>query len=99
MSTQTRTVRCSRYGETLEGLDKPPLPGPMGERIFEEVSKRAWAEWQELQTMLINEKHLKLIDPQARKYLTEQMWRYFNNEAVDRAEGYVPETPDTRHDS
>ena len=85
----TRTVMCSRYQEELEGLDKPPLPGPSGERIFNEVSAKAWHEWQTLQTMLINEKHLKLIDPDARKYLTEQMWRFFANEEVDRAEGYV----------
>jgi Fe-S cluster biosynthesis and repair protein YggX len=88
----TRTVRCTRYQEELEGLDAPPLPGPQGERIYAEVSKKAWLEWQALQTMLINEKHLKLVDPDARKYLTEQMWRFFNNEEVDRAEGYVPKS-------
>ena len=76
----------------MEGLEKPPLPGPNGEKIFETVSKQAWHEWQALQTMLINEKHLSLIDPEARTYLTEQMWRFFNNEEVDRAEGYVPKT-------
>jgi len=85
----TRTVICSRYQEELEALEKPPLPGPNGERIFNEVSKKAWLEWQALQTMLINEKHLKLIDPEARKYLTEQMWRFFSNQQVDHAEGYV----------
>ena len=86
----TRTVHCSRYDEELPGLDAPPLPGPQGEKIFETVSAQAWQEWQTLQTMLINEKHLKLIDPEARKYLTEQMWHYFSNEAVDQAEGYTP---------
>ena len=39
--------------------------------------------------MLINEKHLKLMDPEARKYLSTQMWKFFNNEAYDSAEGYV----------
>ena len=87
----SRTVICSRYGKELEGLEKPPQPGAQGQKIFETVSKQAWQEWQSLQTMLINEKHLKLIDPEARKYLTEQMWRYFNNEPVDRAEGFVPQ--------
>jgi len=90
----TRTVVCSRYAEELEGLEKPPLPGPNGERIFNEVSVKAWHEWQALQTMLINEKHLSLIDPDARKYLTEQMWRFFANEEVDRAEGYI--SPDSK---
>ena len=88
----TRTVHCSRYDKELEGLEKPPLPGPNGEKIFASVSKQAWQEWQALQTMLINEKHLSLIDPEARTYLTEQMWRFFNNEEVDRAEGFVPKT-------
>ncbi len=74
-----RTVFCSRYQEDLEGLDQPPQPGANGQKIFETVSKRGWAEWQELQTMLINEKHLSLIDKEARAYLVEQMWRYFNN--------------------
>ena len=86
----TRTVHCSRYQEELPGLDQPPLPGPAGERIYEQVSKRAWGEWQALQTMLINEKHLSLIDPDARKYLSDQRTRYFNNQPVDHAEGYVP---------
>ena len=81
---------CRRYQEELEGLDRAPLPGPKGQEIFETVSKKAWQEWQVHQTMLINEKHLSLIDPDARKYLSEQRQRFFNNEAVDHAEGYVP---------
>ena len=87
----SRTVICSRYKKELPGLDAPPVPGANGEKIFENVSKQAWEEWQGLQTMLINEKHLSLIDPEARAYLSEQMWRYFNNEEVDRAEGFTPE--------
>ena len=90
----SRQIRCRKYNEELEGLEKPPLPGPMGEEIYEQVSARAWQEWQQLQTMLINEKSLSLIDPDARKYLTEQMWRFFDNEAVDRVEGYVPPSAD-----
>ncbi len=86
----SRTLTCLKYGDNQEGLEKPPLPGPMGERIFNEVSARAWHEWQQLQTMLINEKELSLINPEARKYLSEQMWKFFNNEPADRAEGYVP---------
>jgi len=87
----TRMVHCSRYNKSLEGLEKQPLPGVHGEKIFASVSKKAWLEWQNLQTMLINEKHLSLIDPDARAYLTEQMWLYFNNVEGDRAEGFVPE--------
>ena len=86
----TRTLNCSRYQKELPGLEQPPLPGPMGERIFNEVSAQAWQEWQALQTMLINEKHLSLIDPETRKYLSGQMWRYFASEPTDLPEGYRP---------
>jgi Fe-S cluster biosynthesis and repair protein YggX len=86
----TRIVHCRKYGEPLEGLDAPPLPGAAGEAIFETVSKRAWLEWQALQTMLINERHLNLRDPETRRYLAGQRERFFDNEPVDRAEGYVP---------
>jgi A/G-specific adenine glycosylase len=90
----TRTVRCRKYAREMEGLDAPPLPGPKGQEIFESVSRQAWDEWQALQTMLINEKHLNLRDPGARKYLSEQRERFLDNEPVDRAEGYVP--PESR---
>jgi len=84
----SRTVHCRKYDEELEGLDSPPLPGPKGQEIFDTVSRKAWLEWQDLQTMLINEKHLNLREPEARRYLTEQREKFLNNEAVDHAEGY-----------
>jgi len=85
-----RTVQCRRYNEELEGLDRPPLPGPKGQAIFDSVSKKAWGDWQALQTMLINEKHLNMMDPEARKYLSEQMELFFSGGEHDHAEGYVP---------
>ena len=85
-----RTVQCRRYNEELEGLDRPPLPGPKGQAIFDSVSKKAWSDWQALQTMLINEKHLNMMDPEARKYLPEQMELFFSGGEHDHAEGYVP---------
>ena len=61
-----------------------------GELIFETVSRKAWDEWQALQTMIINERNLRLIDPEARQYLSEQMEKFLNNEPIDRIEGYRP---------
>jgi Fe-S cluster biosynthesis and repair protein YggX len=88
----SRTVMCRKYQKELPGLDAPPFPGPRGFEIFEHVSKQAWEEWQAQQTMLINEKHLSLADPQTRKYLQEEMDKFLAGEDFDRAEGYVPPT-------
>lgn len=86
----SRTVFCKKYQKELKGLDFPPMPGPAGEDIYQHVSAQAWKEWQTHQTMLINEKHLNMMDPNARKFLQEQMQKFFENEDFEQAEGYVP---------
>ena len=86
----SRTVFCKKYQKELKGLDFPPMPGPAGEDIYQHVSEQAWKEWQTHQTMLINEKHLNMMDPNARKFLQEQMQKFFENEDFEQAEGYVP---------
>ena len=85
-----RTVICRKYKKTLEGLDRPPMPGAKGQDIFDNVSKQAWSEWMELQTQLINEKQLNMMDMGARTYLSEQLQKFLAGEDFDRAEGYVP---------
>lgn len=89
-----RLVNCIKLGTQAEGLDLPPYPGPLGKRIWEEVSKPAWAEWMKQQTMLVNENRLSLADQSARKYLTEQTEKYFFGEGADTAQGYVPPKAD-----
>ena len=86
----SRSIFCKKYQKELEGLDAPPFPGPKGQEIFDAISKRAWLDWQAHQTMLINEKHLSLVDPEARKYLQQEMDKFFSGEDYDKAEGYVP---------
>ena len=85
-----RTVHCVKLGREAEGLDFPPLPGDLGKRIYEQVSKEAWREWQAQQTRLINENRLSLADPRARKYLMEQVEKFFFGGGADEASGYVP---------
>ncbi|HEX4404713.1 MAG TPA: oxidative damage protection protein [Polyangia bacterium] len=86
----SRTVQCIKLGREAEGLDFPPYPGPLGQRIFESVSKEAWGAWLKQQTMLVNENRLNLADARARKYLATQMERHFFGEGADQAAGYVP---------
>ncbi|MFV0478154.1 MAG: oxidative damage protection protein [Parahaliea sp.] len=86
----SRTVFCRKYQQDLEGLDTPPYPGPKGQDIFDNVSKKAWQEWQAQQTMLINENQLSLMDPKTRKYLQGEMDKFLTGEDYDKAEGYIP---------
>lgn len=86
----SRTVMCRKYQTEMEGLPRAPFPGPKGQDIFEHVSKKAWQEWLHEQTMLINEKHLNVMDPQAKAFLDEQRDRFLNNENYEKAEGYTP---------
>jgi Fe-S cluster biosynthesis and repair protein YggX len=79
-----------KLGREAEGLDHPPLPGELGRRIWENVSKEAWQAWQGQQTRLINENRLNLADAKARKYLLEQSEKYFFGGGADEASGYVP---------
>src|SRR6187455_1077403 len=85
-----RTVKCVKLGREAEGMDFPPYPGALGKRIWENVSKEAWAQWLKQQTMLVNENRLNLADARARKYLMEQTERHFFGQGADTASGYVP---------
>ena len=85
-----RKVMCKKYQREMEGLERAPYPGAKGQEIYEHVSKQAWQEWLTHQTRLINEKHLNMMDPEARKYLSGQMDKFFSGEEFDQAEGYVP---------
>ena len=90
----TRTVFCRKYQREMEGLVAPPLPGPKGQEIFDSISKQAWQEWQVHQTRLINERRLKLHDAATRKFLQEEMDKFFSGEEYAQAEGYVPPAAD-----
>ena len=77
-------------GTEAEGLPRPPYPGELGQRIFENVSRQAWQQWLSHQTMLINEYRLTPIEPAARKFLKEQMEAFFFGDGSSTPEGYRP---------
>jgi Fe-S cluster biosynthesis and repair protein YggX len=88
----SRTVNCRRYQQELPGLERLPFPGAMGQDVFDNISQKAWLEWMEHQTRIINEQHLNMMDLTSRKYLQGQMAKFFAGEEVDQADGYVPPT-------
>ena len=85
-----RTVKCVLLGEELEGLERPPYPGELGQRIFAQVSRPAWQQWLKHQTMLINEYRLSAIDPKARKFLEAEMEKFLFSGGAQKPQGYVP---------
>lgn len=83
-------VNCIKLGKELEGMDFAPYPGELGKRVWEGISKEAWALWLKHQTMLINENRLSGADARARKYLMEQADKFLFEGGGDAASGYVP---------
>ena len=85
-----RTVQCVKLGKEAGGLKVQPYPGPLGKRIFENVSQEAWNMWLAHQTMLINEYRLSPIEPKARKFLEEEMEKFFFGNGSEKPKEYVP---------
>ena len=86
-----RTVQCVVLGIESDGLDRPPYPGDLGQRIFDNVSKIAWQRWLGHQTMLINEYRLTPIEPKAREFLEREMEQFFFGEGSERPPDFVAE--------
>jgi Fe-S cluster biosynthesis and repair protein YggX len=87
-----RSVQCTYLKKEGDGLDFAPYPGELGKRIYQNISKEAWALWMKHQTMLVNENRLNLADLRARQYLARQMEQFFFGEGAEAVAGYVPPT-------
>ena len=85
-----RMVHCAKFGREMEGLDRVPLKGELGQRVYENVSKEAWKMWIEYSKMVMNEYRLNPLDPQSQKVMEEQMEQFFFGEGAKLPEGYVP---------
>ncbi len=86
----TRMVHCVKLGREAEGLKLPPYPGPLGKRIFDNVSQAAWQTWLDHQVMLINEYRLTPIDPEHRKFLETEMEKFFFTGGAEKPKEFVP---------
>ena len=85
-----RMVQCVLLKREAEGLDRAPYPGELGRRIYEQVSKEAWAQWLRQQTLLINEYRLTPIEPKARKFLEAEMEKFFFGAGSQAPQGFQP---------
>ena len=85
-----RMVQCVLLKREAPGFERAPYPGELGRRIYEGVSREAWARWLNHQTMLINEYRLTPIEPKARKFLEAEMEKFFFGAGSKPPEGYQP---------
>jgi Fe-S cluster biosynthesis and repair protein YggX len=67
------------------------MPGELGKKIYENISKEAWQLWLNHQTMLINEYRLSMLDPKSRDFLMQEMDKFLFGEGSDKPAGYVPQ--------
>lgn len=78
-----RKVFCVKFQREMEGLDEIPFEGhPLGQKIYDNVSKDAWKMWVEHMKMLMNEYRLNLGTSQAQEFLLQQMENYFFGEGA-----------------
>lgn len=85
-------VFCRKYQQNLPKLPTPPFPNDKGIEIQNTVSKKAWDEWLELQTMLINEKHLSMRDADAKAFINAQRELFLDNGDYERPAGFKPKS-------
>ncbi len=85
----SRSIYCIKLKREADGLDMPPYPGKIGERIFENISREAWEDWKSVQTRLVNENRLNLADVRARQYLQKQMQKFLFENIDVEASGYI----------
>ena len=86
-----RLVTCVKLGRQLPGLDAPPWPGPLGQRIYEQVSEEAWEMWEERMKMILNEYRLMPWQKEAQQIVTTQMEEFFFGEGAALPPGFVPQ--------
>ena len=86
----SRTVHCVVLKSEAPGLERPPYPGPLGQRIYDAVSKEGWTRWVKHQVMLINEYRLSPVEPKARKFLEAEMEKFFFGVGSEHPADYKP---------
>ena len=85
----SRMVQCVKLNKEAEGLEYMPYPGDLGQKVYDNVSQEGWKMWVGHQTMLLNEYRLSPVDPKARKFLEEEMEKFFFGEGSEAPKEFV----------
>lgn len=85
-----RTVMCVKLHKELPGLDSPPIPGPIGKKVYEQVSAEAWKMFEEHFIMVTNENRLDLMDDSTNQIFFDQIEKFLFEGTAKPPSGYVP---------
>ena len=87
-----RIVKCTVLNQESEGLEKPPYPGELGDRIYQNVSKEGWNQWLQRLVLIINENRLSTADPDNVSLIEQHMLGFLFKEGDlgDTPAGFAP---------
>ncbi len=87
-----RMVQCVKLKQELPGLDSPPIPGELGQRVYENVSSQAWKQFEDYFLMVINENRLDMMDDATNEIFFNQIEAFLFKDTAKPPEGYVPKS-------
>src|SRR5687767_9093722 len=87
----SRMVFCKKFQKEMPGLDAPPWPGELGQRVYDNISAEAWKLWEERMKMILNEYRLSPWQKEAQEIVQKQMEDFFFGEGAALPPGYVPQ--------
>ena len=86
-----RTVHCVKLDKDLEGLEKAPFKGELGQRLLDNVSAQAWRSWLEHSKMLINEYRLDLTSETGQRLWMTECEKFFFGEGSSAPPEFKPQ--------
>jgi Fe-S cluster biosynthesis and repair protein YggX len=89
--SEPRIVHCVKLQKDLPGLDSPPWPGALGQRIYDNVSAQAWKMWEDRQKMILNEYRLLPWQKEAQELIARQLEEFFFGQGGATPPDYVPQ--------
>jgi Fe-S cluster biosynthesis and repair protein YggX len=85
-----RTVMCVKLNKELPALEAPPIPGPVGKKVYEQVSAEAWKLFEEHFIMVTNENRLDLMDDSTNQIFFDQIEQFLFQGTALPPSGFVP---------
>jgi Fe-S cluster biosynthesis and repair protein YggX len=85
-----RMIQCVKLGRQMPGLDETPFDSELGQRIYDNVSKQAWAMWADHLKMIINEYRLNPATLEAQELIIKHMEDFFFGQGAAPPPDYVP---------